>query len=64
MASRGTAGSVGRCRRRREGYRRGNRCGRADGSAALTGATSWAGGGGKSRGAERARCENGCRDGY
>lgn len=47
MTAWGAAGGVGRCRWHREGYRRGNGCGRADGSAALTGGSSWAGGRGK-----------------
>lgn len=40
----GAAGGVGRRRWRREGHRRGGGSGRADGSAALTGGSSWAGG--------------------
>lgn len=50
MTAWGAAGGVGRCSWCREGYRRGNGCGRVDGSAALTGGSSWAGGGEKSRG--------------
>lgn len=66
MAPRGAARGVGRCRWRREGYRRGDGCGRAGGSAALTRGPSWAGGGGKSRGAAKIRQEreNECRDRY
>lgn len=50
MTAWGAAGGVGRCCWCREGYRRGNGCRRVDGSAAQTGGSSWAGGGGKNKG--------------